>query len=255
MKLEHKIAVVTGASSGMGKGIALCFAREGATVIAVARRAEKLKALADEAESAPGKIVAYTADMSVQAQAEGVIDYAVQEFGRIDILVNNAGVADDNKPVGECEDALWEKVMGINLNAVFYASRKAVNYMLAAGQGNIINIASGGGLMGCRAGAAYTASKHAIVGLTKNTGFMYAEKGIRCNVICPGGVASEISLNGVGFENKSEFGTSRCGLFYSTGPRMGTPEEIGNIAVFLASDDSSFINGAAIAADAGWIAG
>ena len=255
MKLENKVAIVTGASSGMGRGIALCFAKEGATVIAVARRKNKLDELVAEAAGCAGTIVAYEADMSVETMAEGVVDDTVKQYGKIDILVNNAGIADNNKPMGEVDDELWNKVMAINVNAVMYASRRAINYMLEAGSGNIINISSGGGLMGCRAGVAYTASKHAVVGITKNTGFMYAQKNIRCNAICPGGVESEISLMGKGFENMSAFGASRCGLYNNTVPRMGTAEEIGKIAVFLASDDSSYINGAAIACDAGWVAG
>ena len=255
MKLENKVAVVTGASSGMGRGIALMYALEGAKVVAVARRKEKLDDLVAEAAEKGGVIVAYQGDMAKQADAESMIDFAVEQFGKIDILVNNAGIVDANTPADECSDELYKRVMAINVDAVFYATRKALGYMLPQGSGNIVNIASGGGVQGCRAGVAYTTSKHAVVGMTKNTGFMYAQKGIRCNVICPGGVASEISLKGVGFENMSQFGNSRCSLYNATVPRMGTPEEIGSIAVFLASDDSSFINGAVIAADAGWIAG
>lgn len=255
MKLENKVAVITGASSGMGRAIALLFALEGAKVVAVARRKEKLDDLVAEAAEKNGVVVAYQGDMAKQEDAEAIIDYAVKEFGRIDILVNNAGIIDNNKPVGECEDELYRRVMAINLDAPFLSTRKAVNYMLEQGNGNIINVASGAGLRGCRGGAAYTASKHALVGLTSNTAYMYAQKGIRCNAICPGGVATEIVTKGVGFENMSEFGAARCKFYNATVPRLGTPEEIAKVALFLASEDSSFVNGAAIAVDAGWVAG
>ena len=255
MKLDNRVAVVTGASSGMGRAIALTLAMEGAKVVAVARRTDKLESLAQEAAEKGACIVPFSGDVSNKESCEEVIAFAVKEYGRIDILVNNAGVADNNKPVGECEDTLWENVMNINLNGPFYLTRKAVGHMLEQGNGNIINIASGGGLRGCRAGAAYTASKHALVGLTKNTAFMYAQKNIRCTVVCPGGVMTEIVTQGKGFENMSEFGASRCGLYNATVPRLGSPEEIANVVLFLASDDSSFVNGAIIAADAGWVAG
>lgn len=254
MKLENKIAIVTGSSSGMGRGIAKRFAEEGATVIAVARRKAKLDELVAECEGLAGKVVAYEADVSVQSQAEGMVEFAVKEFGKIDILVNNAGIADDNKPAGEVEDDLWEKVMNVNLNAVFWTTRKAVNYMIGAGSGNIINVASVGGLRGCIAGAAYTASKHAVVGLTKNTAFMYLNKGIRCNTICPGGVESEISLMGKGFEHMSPLGAERTGLGIASCPGMGKATNIGDVAVFLASDDSKIINGVAVPCDLGWSA-
>lgn len=153
--------------------------------------------------------------------------------------------------VAEVPDELWEKVMSVNLDDPFYACRKAVNSMLKQGSGIIINVGSIGGLNGCRAGVSYTASKYALLGLTKNIGFMYADNGIRCNIICPGGVESEI---GVGISHPSEFGFSRVRLGMGNVPRSGSPEEIATIALFLATDDSSFVNGTEIVADAGWTA-
>ena len=251
MKLNGKVAVVTGASSGMGKSIALLYAKEGASVVVVARRKEKLDEIVEMAKEYEGKIIAMQGDVSRKEDNEKMIDLAIENFGKIDILVNNAGVMDEMMPVGEVEDELWEKVMGINLDGPFYACRKAVNYMVNQGGGIIINVGSIGGLNGGRAGASYTASKYALLGLTKNIGFMYADKGIRCNVICPGGVDSEI---GVGISHPSTFGFSRVRLGMGNIPRTGAPEEIATIALFLASDDSSLINGTEIVADAGWTA-
>ena len=251
MKLLGKVAVVTGASSGMGKSIALLYAKEGASVVVVARRKEKLDELVEISKNYPGKIIAMQGDVSIKEDNERMINLAVENFGRVDILVNNAGVMDEMMPVGEVEDELWQNVMNVNLNGPFYACRKAVNLMVKQGGGNIINVGSIGGLNGCRAGVSYTASKYALLGLTKNIGFMYANKGIRCNITCPGGVDSEI---GVGTSHPSEFGFSRIKLGLGNVPRTGLPEEIATIALFLASDDSSLINGAEIIADAGWTA-
>ncbi len=251
MKLCGKVAVVTGASSGMGKAIALLYAKEGASVVAVARRKEKLNELIEESKDYEGKIIAMQGDVSRKEDNEKMIDLAIESFGKIDILVNNAGVMDEMMPVAEVTDELWNKVLSVNLDGPFYACRKAVNSMLKQGSGIIINVGSIGGLNGCRAGTSYTASKYALLGLTKNIGFMYADKGIRCNIICPGGVESEI---GVGISHPSEFGFSRVRLGMGNVPRTGSPEEIATIALFLATDDSSFVNGTEIVADAGWTA-
>ncbi|KPU44397.1 glucose 1-dehydrogenase [Oxobacter pfennigii] len=254
MKLEGKAAIVTGASSGMGKAMALQFAREGASVVAVARRKEKLAELVQYAGEEGFKILAFQGDIAKKEDIDCMVDFAFKNFGKVDILVNNAGIADNNMPAGEVSDALWDKVIGVNLTGPLYSCRRAVNIMLEQGSGNIINIASVGGLNGSRAGVAYTASKFGLVGLTKNIGYMYATKGIRCNAICPGGVETEIVTKGVGFENPSPFGNERMMLGTATSPRAASPEEIAKVALFLASDDSSFINGATIVADGGWTA-
>ena len=251
MKLDGKVAIVTGGSSGMGRAISLLFAKEGATVVAVARRKEKLDELVAEASGLAGKVIAFQGDISEKLVNEDMIDYAVSEFGKLDILVNNAGVMDEMMPVAEASDELWDKVIGVNLTGPFYSSRKAVTQMLEQGGGNIVNIASIGGLQGSRAGVSYTASKFGLIGMTKNIGFMYANKGIRCNAICPGGVETEI---GVGIKNPSQFGIERAMAGMNSNPRSGSAEEIARIALFLASDDSSFVNGTTITADAGWTA-
>lgn len=251
MKLLGKVAIVTGASAGMGRAIALLYAKEGASVVAVARRKDRLDEIVEISKDYEGTIIAMQADISRKEDNEKMIDVAVENFGKIDILVNNAGIMDEMMPVGEVEDELWNNVMNVNINGPFYACRKAINLMVQQGKGNIINVASIGGLNGCRAGVSYTASKYALLGLTKNIGFMYADKGIRCNAICPGGVESEI---GVGVSHPSKFGLERARLGMGSMPRSGSPDEIATIALFLATDDSSFVNGAEIVADAGWTA-
>ncbi len=251
MRVENKVAIVTGASSGMGRAIARLFAREGANVIAVARRTERLEELAKEAEGYAGKIVPYVGDMLIKEKVEGMIDEAVRQFGRLDILVNNAGIMDDFSPVGEFSDEMYEKVMKLNLEAPFYSMRKAIKVFEKQGGGVIINIGSVGGLFGGRAGAVYTASKHGLVGLTKNTAFHYGNKNIRCNVICPGAITTEVSSGEFMQKiNMQAMSNMQKGTVLINHP--GTSEEIADVALFLASDSSTYINGQAISVDGGW---
>lgn len=248
MRFEGKCVVVTGASSGMGRKIALDFAKEGATVIAVARRLERLEEIAKEAESFKGKILPYQGDISLEEVNNGMIDYAVKECGKLDVLVNNAGIMDEFTPIGELTDELYNKVMAVNLNGPIYAMRKAVQVMLEQEtKGNIVNIASIGGVCGARAGVAYTASKHAIVGATKNTAYMYAGK-IRCNVVCPGGVETEVMNSQT---NISQFGVGRIMAGLDTSIPAGKVEDISTAVLYIASDDAKFMTGAEIVIDGG----
>jgi NAD(P)-dependent dehydrogenase (short-subunit alcohol dehydrogenase family) len=235
----------------MGHAISLLFATEGATVVAVARRKDRLEELVAQAKDLPGKIVAKQGDVSDAKGITAVLDESFAEFGRVDILVNNAGVMDEMMPAAETSDELWDKVLATNLTAPFVISRAWLNKVLDNGGGVIVNTASVGGLQGCRAGAAYTASKFGVVGLTKNIGFMYAGQGIRCNAICPGGVDTEIA---VGIKAPSPLGIQRATSGLANNPRSGSAEEIAKVALFLASDDSSFVNGTVIVADSGWTA-
>lgn len=248
MRFKGKCVVVTGASSGMGRKIALDFAKEGATVIAVARRLERLEEIAKEAESFAGKILPYQGDISLEEVNNGMIDYAVKECGKLDVLVNNAGIMDEFTPIGELTDELFNKVMAVNLNGPIYAMRKAVQVMLEQEtKGNIVNIASIGGVCGARAGVAYTASKHAIVGATKNTAYMYAGK-IRCNVVCPGGVETEVMNSQT---NISQFGVGRIMAGLDTSIPAGKVEDISTAVLYIASDDAKFMTGAEIVIDGG----
>ena len=248
MRFKGKCVVVTGASSGMGRKIALDFAKEGATVIAVARRLERLEEIAKEAESFAGKILPYQGVISLEEVNNGMIDYAVKECGKLDVLVNNAGIMDEFTPIGELTDELFNKVMAVNLNGPIYAMRKAVQVMLEQEtKGNIVNIASIGGVCGARAGVAYTASKHAIVGATKNTAYMYAGK-IRCNVVCPGGVETEVMNSQT---NISQFGVGRIMAGLDTSIPAGKVEDISTAVLYIASDDAKFMTGAEIVIDGG----
>ncbi|MCD7856801.1 MAG: glucose 1-dehydrogenase [Clostridiales bacterium] len=252
MKLEGKSVVVTGASSGIGKAIVDLFAKEGANVIAVARRKERLEALAAAAADYPGKVVPCPGDVSKEADVNAAIDMAVSEFGKLDILVNNAGVMDDMSPIGDATNERMEQVFSVNVYGPMYAMRKAVQVFLAQGNGgNIINIASLGGMRTC-AGAIYCASKAAVLSLTKNTAFMYLPNGIRCNAVAPGGVKTEISTS-MGMPNMSGYGRVKDVL--AAAPEPGRPEQLAAATLFLASDDSSYVNGEVLVVDGGWNAG
>jgi NAD(P)-dependent dehydrogenase (short-subunit alcohol dehydrogenase family) len=253
MRLQNKVAVVTGAGSGMGRAITLLFAQEGAKVIAAEWNQTTLDEVVAEVKAAGGEIVGVKSNVAVQAEAEAMVDAAIEHFGRIDILCNNAGVMDQFAGVGELSDEIWRRVLSINLDGPMFASRRAVPHMVAQGSGSIINIASAAAISGAMAGAAYTTSKHAVAGLTKNTAWVYGPKGVRCNAIAPGGVATNISAS-MDPSRIDPYGMERAGVFHATMPGTLQPTDIANLALFLASDESSQINGTIIPADAGWLA-
>lgn len=249
MRFQDKVVVVTGASSGMGRTIAADFAREGATVIAVARREERLLELQADCANEAGRIIPFVGDVSLDEVNTAMINLAVQDYGRLDVLVNNAGIMDEFLPIAEIDNERMDRILNLNLKGPIYAMRRAVQVMLEQEEGgNIVNIASIGGTNGCRAGAVYTASKHALVGLTRNTAYMYANDKIRCNVICPGGVETEVAIN---CSSPSGHGISRVMSGLDKSIRIGQSSEISPMVLFLASDDASFINGADIKIDGG----
>lgn len=250
MKLSDKVAVITGAGSGIGKAIAKRFAAEGAKIVAADVVGDRVQEVVAEINAAHGTAIAIVADVSKVQDVEAMIDTAINQYGRLDVLVNNAGIMDRLLPVADCTDEVWSRVLAVNLNGPFYACRKAIPIMVRQGGGVIVNIASVAGVRGGVAGAAYTASKHAVVGLTKNIAAFYAKDGIRCNAICPGAVATAIGLGGEPHPEAAALLMKVTG----TSPRTGQPEEIAAVALFLASDDASFVNGATLIADGGWVA-
>lgn len=250
MRLEGKSVVVTGASSGMGKAIVELFVKEGANVVAVARRKERLDALAESLKDAPGKMVAFAGDVSKREDDEAMIDLAVKEFGKLDILVNNAGVMDDMAPMAEASDEKYQYVMDINVYGPMAAMRKACQVFLAQGNGgNIINVSSIGS-MHQAAGPVYCASKAALNAMSKNTAFMYMKDGIRCNVIAPGGIITEIG-SAMGMPNMNGYGKIQGVL--GLAPEQGQAMDIANAALYLASDESSYVSGVVMPVDGGWI--
>lgn len=249
MKLAGKVAIVTGAASGMGKAIAELYAKEGAKVVLADLNFEGVEKVTEDITKNGGIAKAVKVNVAELADIENMIDTAVAEYGTLDILVNNAGIMDGFEPVGDILDEKWDLVFDVNTKGVMRAMRKAMPIFLEKEAGVIINVASTGGFSGAHAGATYGASKHAVIGLTKNTGFMYAKKGIRCNAIAPGAVETNIGLS---MSNINQFGLERAGQTHALSPRTGQSAEIAKVAVFLASDDASFVNGAVITADGGW---
>jgi len=253
MRLEGKVAVITGAGSGMGRAMANLFAAEGATIVAAEWNQTTLDEVVAEVKAAGGEIVGVQGDVSKQADCEAIVDKAVEAYGKVDVLCNNAGVMDLNAGAAEMDNAMWERVLGVNLNGPMFLTRKAVPAMKAGSGGSIINTASVAGVGGGAAGCAYTVSKHGVIGLTKNTAFRYCQEGIRCNAIVAGAVETNI-MQSVDPTKMDPAGVARSQTWYAAIPGQLKATDIANLALFLASDESKLINGACIPADAGWTA-
>ncbi|UNK70682.1 SDR family NAD(P)-dependent oxidoreductase [Microbacterium sp. H1-D42] len=242
-RFAGKTVIVTGAASGIGKATATRIAREGGRVIASDIAADKLDALREELSDAD--IVTVAGDLTKQDAVDAVIAAAGD---RIDALANVAGINDDFSPAGETSDAVWDRVIAINLTAPFKLMRAVLPLMEAAGRGSVLNVSSEAGLRGNASGNAYTASKHGIIGVTKSAAFMYGPKGIRVNSVAPGGVATGIPMP----PNMSAAGSARLAPFQQAIPSVATAEQLAASITFLLSDDAVNINGAILASDGGW---
>ncbi|KZO96723.1 3-oxoacyl-reductase [Calocera viscosa TUFC12733] len=250
VSLDSKVAIITGAGGGLGKAIAKAFIAAGAKTILVDINKDYLTSavseLGEEAHAIQGDV---TSPESVQ----NIIHEAIKKFGSMDVLVNNAGVMDNFAPVGDVDLKIWDRVIAVNLTGPMLMSRAVIKHFLekATPGGVIVNIASLGGLFGNRAGAAYTSSKHAIIGLTKNTAAAYHKKNIRCNAICPGGMLGTNIQNayqdGIHQENhKLAMST------FAMQPNISDLPDVANVVVYLSSDMSKTLSGAVITADGGW---
>jgi NAD(P)-dependent dehydrogenase (short-subunit alcohol dehydrogenase family) len=232
----------------MGREIARLFVAEGAKVVAADWHADTIEG---SAKDIGGTIVAVTANVADEQQCVAMIDKAMSTFGRIDILVNNAGVMDLFQSVADVDNETWRRVLSVNLDGPMFAMRRAVPLMLRQGHGAIVNIASVAGVGGGSAGAAYTASKHALIGLTKSTAYQYAKLGIRCNAIVSGGVNTNI-MQSVDPSKLDQAALGRIGAYHAANPGMLEPIDIANAVLFLASDEARYINGVELPADMGW---
>jgi 3-oxoacyl-[acyl-carrier protein] reductase len=247
-RLEGKVALVTGAGSGIGGATAELFAREGARVVAVDLDAEAAQATAAAIEAGGGEALALATDVADPAAVEAMAASALERFGRVDVLVNNAGILDDYLPAAETSDEIWDRVMGVNLKSMLHTARALLPQMLANGGGAIVNVASTAALNGGNGGAAYTTSKHGVVGFTRQLCFDYARQGIRANVLCPGavetGMTREIFASGDAAVMKA----------VESAPlgRWAQPEELAAAALFLASEEASFVNGSVHVVDGGF---
>lgn len=253
MKLNGKVAVITGGGSGIGRETAILFAKEGAKVVVGDWNEKTLEETVGMIQSAGGEAAGVKSNVAVQADAEALIDAAIRKYGRVDVLINNAGVMDLNEGAGEVGNEIWERVMGVNVNGPLYLTRRAIPDMVKNGGGAIINITSVAGLSGAAAGVAYTTSKHALIGMTRNTAWRYLKDGIRCNAIAAGAVETHITSS-VDMARMDPKGSERAQIFYGLIPAQLKPIDIASLILFLASDEARYINGAVIPADGGWLA-
>lgn len=241
-RLQNKIAIVTGGASGIGEAIVKAFINEGASVVIADFNKEAANTLA---VALGEKAVAFEIDVTDYARVQDMIQFAVDTFGGLDIAINNAGIGGPAVPTGEYEVDAWKKVIDVSLNSVFYCLKEELNVMQDKG-GAIINMASILGTVGFKTQCAYSTAKHGILGLTKTAGAEYAAKNIRINAICPGFVETPALQNSM-----DDVATAKLKELHPIG-RLAQPEEIAKLAVFLASDDASFINGAHYLIDGGY---
>lgn len=246
--LQDKIAIITGASSGIGLAAAKLFAAEGAKVAMVARSPEKLAAAAGEIQAAGGDVLPLCGDVSIREDCDRVCREVIAHYGRIDVLVNNAGMVDKHRPTIRCEDSWWDLVCRTNLYSVFYMTRAALADMEKHG-GSIVNISSIGGVFGS-SGASYSASKAAVIGFSKNIAIQYAGRGIRCNTVCPGPTPTGINTPEKMKEFDQEF-VAICDRHIDLSIPFVTAEDQARTILFFASDLSQGITGQSLIVDNG----
>jgi NAD(P)-dependent dehydrogenase (short-subunit alcohol dehydrogenase family) len=252
MRLRDKVALITGAGNGQGKAAALLFAREGARLQLIDWDGDAVAATARTINDAGGTAHAVAGDVGRAADAQSTVEATLAAFGRLDILYNNAGIFWPHKgdgPLHLVEEEVWDRVMATNLKGVYLFCKYALPPMMERRSGNIINTSSVGGLRGSEFAQAYSATKGAVITLTKGLAVNYGKYGIRANAICPGGVDTEM-LAPI-FERQR--GKEPMAARHPIG-RLGTPEDVARLALFLASDDSSWMTGSILTLDGGMTA-
>ncbi len=248
MKLKDKVVIVTGGGSGIGRAIALAFAAEGAKVVVADCRGEAAEDAVQEINKRGGEALAIKVDVSNSEEVDRLITEAVDRLGRLDIMVNNAGIFDyPHYAVADTPEEVWDRLINNNLKSVFLGCKYAIRQMLQQGGGKIINTASIAGLGGTAGGPSYTASKHGIVGLTRQIACVYANQNIQVNVICPGVIKTGMTRELFEIPEVMERIVTNTPM-----GRFAEPEEIAGAAVFLASEDSNFVTGATFVLDGGW---
>lgn len=249
LTLDGKIALVTGASSGIGRASAIELARRGAKVVLGARRLGPIEELAGQLENEGFAALAVQADINVEDDVKRLVAIAVERYGRLDVAFNNAGTEGAFTPFLEQSNETYDEIFGANVRGVFWSMKHEAAVMLRQGAGVIVNNASMGGVIGFSNAALYIASKHAVIGLTKTASLEWFKQGVRVNALCPG-------LIDTPFQDRvwsSEAAKREVGAGSVPG-RMGTPEEMARVVAFLASDDSAFVSGHALLADGGYTA-
>ncbi|MBO1019161.1 glucose 1-dehydrogenase [Methylobacterium sp. SD274] len=244
-RFTEKVVFVTGAASGIGRAAALAFAAEGARVAIADRSEETLEHLRAEIEAVGGEVLAIRCDVSLPEEVEAAIARTVERFGRLDCAFNNAGVENRATPVHEIELDEWDRILGINLRGTFLCMKYELAQMVRQGGGVVVNTSSGAGIRGVAGGAAYAASKHAIIGLTRSAALDYARKNIRVNAILPGNIQTPMMDRFTGGDVQKAIDLEPVG-------RLGKPEEIAEAVLWMCSDLGGFVTGAATVIDGGW---
>ena len=249
MRLEGKVALVTGGNAGIGKATAIAFAREGARVAIVGRRAEEGEQVLKIIQQSGREAIFVQADVTKSGDCIKMVTDTVEAFGRLDIAFNNAGVGRAGKFVADVDEADWDLVMDVNVKGVFLSMKYEIPELLKTGGGAIINTSSIGGLIASQGQSAYQASKHALQGLTKAAALEYAQRGIRVNSICPGPVRTPMVERWFAMPGVQEkiLGSIPMG-------RIAEPDEIAQAVIYLASDDARFVTGSSLVLDGGFVA-
>ncbi len=249
MRLRDKVALITGAGGAMGRAAALAFAREGARVVAADIAAKAVEDTAAAVAAAGGHAIAVTCDVSVDAQVREMVRAGVGAFGRLDILYNNAGIFPERDgSVVDIEESVWDHVMTVNLKSIYLCCKHGIPVLLRGGGGSIINIASFVALVGCTVPQdAYTASKGAVIALTKSLAVQFGPQHIRTNAIAPGPIETPLLTSWL-LDNPD---AKQLRLNRIPMGRFGRPEDIVNLALYLASDESTWVNGSVMVADGG----
>jgi NAD(P)-dependent dehydrogenase (short-subunit alcohol dehydrogenase family) len=249
--LENKVALVTGASSGIGRAAALTFAREGAQVVVSDVNLVGGRETVERIESAGGEALFIEANVASSADVEALIDATLHAYGRLDCAFNNAGVGGTLNSLIDKTEEEWDTVIGVNLKGVWLCMKYELPVMLAQGGGAIVNMASVAGLNGFPNGGIYAASKHGVIGLTKSAALEYARQGVRVNAVCPGYTDTPMVRGMVETVPQMERVTTNA----SPMRRLGEPAEVAETVVWLCSDKASFVTGHALPVDGGFVAG
>jgi len=246
--LKDKTAIITGAGSGIGRSIALSYAHNGAKVIVSDVDEDGGQATVEQIHASEGEALFFRADVSRAEDNRRLVEEAVNRYGALHIACNNAGIGGEQLPLGELSPASWDQVINVNLSGVFYGMRYQIPAMLEAGGGSIINVSSILGQVGFEGAGAYVATKHGLLGLTKNAALEYSAKGVRVNVVGPGFINTPLLS-----KNLSQEQMDMLAQLHPIG-RIGEPEEVAELVLWLSSDRASFVTGAYYPVDGAYLA-
>ena len=252
-KLDGKVAIVTGGSSGIGRATAIAFAQEGVKVVVAARRTDEGEETVRLAKEVGGEALFLQTDVAKAAEVEALVNKTVETYGRLDYAFNNAGIEGENLPLHEQSVEQFDELMAINLRGVFLCMKYEIAQMLRQGGGAIVNNSSMLGLVAFPGHSPYTASKHAVIGLTKSAALYYAKLGIRINTVNPGFIATDMIVRYTKSTGDAHTATEQLTNTIPMG-RMGSSEEIASTVLFLCSEAASYITGQSLVVDGGYIA-